>query len=192
MESMETPPVQFDDNHPPDNIPIELGTGFEYVLDDRYPYSDSDHNLLQLSLTIAMDGCSGILPGAPEAAYVGTTINDANGNMEYWLHTTSFTIQSNTLEEPLVDGGRAAMNATESATFDRQRAVCSNAPRTFLNEDYCVLSNDACYQDEGPDVDIELNLANLELMHYSTGGAGGPDTVYGKFIGNKVKNEKIQ
>jgi hypothetical protein len=176
------PSVQFDAKHPPDNTPLDLGTDFRFVLNDRFPYSDFDHNMLELSSTIAVDGCPDIVPGAPETSFIGKTVNEVSGKVEYWLHSTSLMVQNNTLQEPMLDGGKGAMNATANAPLERQRAVCLNAPRTFLNEDYCVLSHDACFQNEGPDVDIDLNVSNLELMHYATGKERGTETKYGKYL----------
>ena len=48
---------------------------------------------------------------------------------------------------------------------------CANVPRTFKNEDSCVLSYSAtaCSSYTAPDITIELNAENLELLHTLTG-----------------------
>jgi hypothetical protein len=172
------PTVQFDANHSPDNLPITLDGNYVPVINDRFVFSDVSNNLLQLTSDVTYDQCSGIVPGAPEAAYVGT-ITDGT-EIQYYLHSATFTVQENTLEQPLLDGGKAAVTKTESALFERMQVVCSNAPRTYLNEDHCVLSDDGCVAKEGTDVDIELSLETLESIYHITGG-GGPDTLYGKY-----------
>jgi hypothetical protein len=175
------PPVQFHLDHQPETPVIDFGNDYSYVLTDSFPYSDYENNLLQLTTSIAVDGCPEVVPGAPEAGYFGTTTND-QGDVEYWIHSTSFLLQTNTFEQPLLDGGKSAVNQTKLAPYNRQRAVCSNAPRSFLNEDYCVLSNDACYQQQSGDTDIEINEATLRQFHFATGnGTAGTDTKYGMF-----------
>jgi len=170
------PPIQFDDDHLPDNPTIDLDGNFVHVLDERFVWSDAEHNLLQLTSAMNVTNCPNIVAGAPEAAYIGTTSN--GGDVEYWIHSPSLMLMTNTLDQPLIDGGKAAITKTESAPFERMRAVCSNAPRTFLNEDYCVLSDEGCMREEGDDVDILLNTEHLELMHTVTGGPGGQETKY--------------
>jgi hypothetical protein len=172
------PVVQFDADHPPDIPPIKLDGHYIAVLDERFVYSDVQNNLLQLTSNVTDGSCSHIVNGAPEIAFVGTI---SNGNeIEYYIHSPTLTVHKNTLEQPLLDGGKAAMTETESAPSERMKVICSNAPRTFLNEDFCVLSDDACIAEEVDDVEIVLSLENLEAIHTITGGAGGPDTKYGK------------
>jgi len=54
-----------------------------------------------------------------------------------WLmHDPRLVLEENTLENPIFDGGGTAVIETD------ETVLCSNAPRTFLNEDHCVLSNE--------------------------------------------------
>ena len=172
------PPVTFHPDHPPPVAAIDLGNDYMHVLTDSYPYSDYQNNLLELTSIVSGEGCTDIVPGAPEFGYYGFTTN-GQGEVEYWIHSTSFLLQSNTLEQPLDDGGRSVVNMTASAPYSRQRAVCSNVPRTFLNEDHCVLSNDACFIQEGGDASLEINEENLRKIYVASGN-GTAETKYGK------------
>ncbi|KAL3923786.1 MAG: hypothetical protein SGILL_001449 [Bacillariaceae sp.] len=171
------PAVRFDDDHQPDSPVIDLGNDYQYVLTDSFRYSDFENNLLELTTTLPVSGCSEIVPGAPEAGHIGSTTN-GNGEVEYWIHSTSFEVQTNTLDQPLDDGGKFVMDQSSSAPFERQRAVCSNVPRNFLNEDHCVLSTDACFNEEGGDTDIDLDEDTIRQFYIATGGASGTDTLY--------------
>jgi hypothetical protein len=175
------PVVQFDDVHLPDLPTIDLNNeNIVPVLSDRFFNSDVETEMLQLTSNLADSHCdeiTKIIPGAPGAIRVGVTTSD-NGGKDYWIHTTSFHLRNNDIESPLPDGGKDAMTATADAPYERMMTACSSAPRTFLNEDSCILSDNACYDGEGPDVDIFLNLENLEKIHTATGGAGGEDTRY--------------
>ena len=174
------PMVNFDDEHFPDLPLIDLGENAIPVLSDRFYNSDVETEMLQLSTNLTDSVCNNVsikTPGAPNTIRVGKTINN-NGALDYWIHTTSFKLRNNDIDNPLPDGGKDAMMATADAPHERMMLACSSAPRTFLNEDSCILSENACYAEEGPDVDIELNLINLEKIHSATGGAGGEDTRY--------------
>jgi len=63
---------------------------------------------------------------------------------EWYLHDPGLALQENTLESPIPDGGGAI------AQLDPDTLPCSNAPRTFLNEESCLLSPEptACAVDE--------------------------------------------
>ena len=63
---------------------------------------------------------------------------------EFWIHTPSFRLQENRLDAPLEDGGNLAMRETANSPDDRMHVHCANTPRTFLNEDHCVYSKNAC------------------------------------------------
>jgi hypothetical protein len=174
------PVVQFDSKHLPNKPTINLNGRTMPVLSDRITFSDYDFELLQVTMDLPPTEIScpsqNSIPGAPDVVRVGTT--STNGKTEYWIHTASFHMEHNDVYAPLLDGGKAAMDKTANAPAARMKAVCSSAPRTFLNEDYCVLSDDACHAEEGPDVLINLNLTNLQLIYNSTGRAAGDTTRY--------------
>ena len=147
------PMVYFDDEHLPDLPIIDLGPNTFPILNDRFYISDTEDEMLQLSADLSDEQCDDIsskTPGAPNIVRVGKTINN-DGASEYWIHTTSFKLENNDINNPLPDGGMAAMKATADAPFERMKIACSSAPRTFLNEDSCVLSENACRTEEGPD-----------------------------------------
>ena len=96
--------------------------------------------MLQLIADVTGESCNshGETTGAPEMVTMAST-GDA-----LWIHTPSFALEDNRLKAPLHDGGKSAVEATSDAPKDRMKTFCSNAPRTFLNEDDCVLSTNAC------------------------------------------------
>ena len=71
----------------------------------------------------------------------------------------------NTAESPALDGGGEVSLETNEIT------LCSSAPRTFLNEDTCVLSTDpsACAIDKSVEALIPLNEENILQLHDLTG-----------------------
>ena len=139
--------------------------------------------MLQLNSELGASSCNisnTFVPGfLHESIIIGQTNNTANGT-KYWIHSTTFDLQNNNIDNPLQDGGKLAIAKTEDAPENekRFRSLCSSAPRTFLNEDSCRLSEDACYVSEGEDVDIELSLNNLKLIYDATGGKDDPNTLY--------------
>ena len=74
-------------------------------------------------------------------------------------------LEDNTLEVTINDGG----GLVRSLTGDKTK--CANAPRTFLNEDQCSLSNSSttCGSTGTPLVMIELNSSNIIDLHDITG-----------------------
>lgn len=74
-------------------------------------------------------------------------------------------LEDNTVETPLADGG----GLVQALTGEQTR--CSNAPRTFLNEESCVLSysTSACSSAGAPQLKIELTEENLATLHDMTG-----------------------
>jgi hypothetical protein len=151
------------------------------VLEGRMTFSDHKFELIQVTadLPLTETACpvSGSEPGAPEILRIGFTTS-STGKPEYWLHTTSFHMENNDVYTPSLDAGQVAIGKTANAPAQRMKATCYNAPRTFLNEEYCVMSDNACQPDEGPDVQINLNFTTLEIMYNKTGGAAGLETKY--------------
>eukprot|EP00986_Skeletonema_menzelii_P003357 scaffold1026_cov141-Skeletonema_menzelii.AAC.8 len=74
-------------------------------------------------------------------------------------------LQENTVDNPESDGGGLIKTLTGDVT------KCANVPRTFLNEDSCVLSTmaTACSSSTAPDLQIELNAENIGILHDLTG-----------------------
>ncbi len=81
------------------------------------------------------------------------------------LFDPRLVLQENTVANPESDGGGLIKSMTGDLT------KCANVPRTFLNEDSCVLSNSAtaCSSSTAPDLLIDLNAENLGLLHDLTG-----------------------
>jgi hypothetical protein len=161
------PAVQFYNDIAPDHPTVSLDGNFVPVLGDRFYYSDVENEMLQLTSNLTDGNCEGLRPpGAPAQVIVGTT-TDIEGT-QYWIHTTSFELQNNDVGSPLGDGGKAFILSTADSPSERMTMACSSAPRSFLNEDQCIMSNDACYAQEGPDVDIALSTSNLKKIWVCT------------------------
>ena len=71
-------------------------------------------------------------------------------------------LMTNTLNSPAQDGGKEALTASGGKTF------CSNAPRTFLNEDQCQLSLDACEPSSSNDVFLLLENSTIATLNNLT------------------------
>ena len=72
-------------------------------------------------------------------------------------------LMTNTLSFPAQDGGKEAFAASGGVT------TCSNAPRTFLNEDQCQLSSDACKPSSNNDVFLLLENSTITTLNNLTG-----------------------
>jgi hypothetical protein len=186
------PIVQFDNDHRPDLPVISLGSNFVPVMSEQFYFSDIQDEMLQLTNDLSDINCDyEALAGAPDKVIVGVTTSDAG--TEYWIHTTSFELLNNEIETPLLDGGKAAMEVSANAPYERMQLACSSAPRTFLNEEQCVMSESACHSRDGEDVMINLNVANLEKIYTYTGGIGGEETRYVYIVGGlMIDNNSIK
>ena len=81
------------------------------------------------------------------------------------LFDPRLVLQENTVANPESDGGGLIKSMTGDLT------KCANVPRTFLNKDFCVLSNSAtaCSSSTAPDLLVDLNAENLGLLYDLTG-----------------------
>ena len=82
-----------------------------------------------------------------------------NGVFKYWIHSPTLDLLNNGIDNPLADGGIKAVRQTGnlepglSKELSMLQARCSNAPRTFLNQDSCqLLRADACSYDGDADI----------------------------------------
>ena len=147
-------------------------------------FDEGDTQIKELINDIVDDdenSCSLNPTGTPEIVTIASVGNTL------WIHTPSFQLQENQLDYPLVDGGKAAMVETTNAPDDRMHVRCANAPRSFLNEDHCVLSKNACSitrnNNDGIDNDSEsvvvcgspYEVANKHKIDSGTLGRGGFD-----------------
>ena len=140
---------QFDD-HQEDDVDVEKRKlDWSAVVESRYM-----SQIIQLTSGIDDQNCPQGVPGAPEVITVGYD------GESYWLHTTMFKLLDNQMESPLVDGGLSAVEATIDAPSARLQVRCSNVPRSFLNEDHCVFSDEnACI----PEQDLWTDHATLTI-----------------------------
>jgi len=84
-------------------------------------------------------------PATASPPIFGRTTNRATGKDEFMLFDPIFKFNENTVENPLSDGGGALVKITENEIKEDGQSgkiLCSNVPRTFLNEDHCKLSFD--------------------------------------------------
>lgn len=133
------PPVKFPGSeHLPDSFVNLEFSSVRPVMTQFFTATDDTNQIIQLTSDVSDDGCPQVVVGVPELVTVGFD------GISYWIHSPTFQLLSNQLHFPLEDGGKEAVIATSGAPDDRMVARCSNAPRTFLNEDFCVLSQDAC------------------------------------------------
>ncbi len=72
-------------------------------------------------------------------------------------------LDQNTPDSPLKDGGKAKELASGG------RTLCANAPRTFLNEDGCFLSSDACKASADTEVEVLLEDDTIRRLYNLTG-----------------------
>ena len=174
------PPVNFD-VVPPNTIPIEGGS-YIPVLQDIFGADE----ILQLTQDLSQDDCQEenfASYGVGERVVVGvTTANETSGTYDYWIYTATHDLKTNDLSSPLLDGGKASVVKTKnSPDEDVYGTVCANAERTFINENFCQISYDACTKalDINDGAELHLTNATFKAIHTITGGGvGGTNTRY--------------
>ncbi len=80
----------------------------------------------------------------------------------YLVFDPRLDLEQNTPDAPLMDGGKAKNRDSGGDTF------CSNVPRTFLNEDQCILSPDACRPSADTQVEVTLGNDTIKLLYNLT------------------------
>ncbi len=117
-----------------------------------------------MSQEIDHDLCSNVVQD-------GTPVFARSQHNQTFIFVPYVVLQTNTIDDPLKDGGGTIVASTKS------NVQCSNAPRTFLNDDTCQLSNDdnACTNFH-TDSDggyfqskIDLTQSNILEFHKLTG-----------------------
>eukprot|EP00934_Nitzschia_sp_Nitz4_P007090 Nitzschia sp. Nitz4//scaffold25_size161228//48616//54500//NITZ4_002422-RA/size161228-snap-gene-0.22-mRNA-1//-1//CDS//3329544562//7080//frame0 len=80
----------------------------------------------------------------------------------YWIHDPRFRIFENTLATPISDGGGTVEEIYANSDDSSFTVLCSNTPRTFLNEDKCHLSIEpsACSYTIGADERVDASAAD--------------------------------
>jgi hypothetical protein len=125
----------------------EIGSAELQSIDDdtfQSVYFDSSQSKDEFILTQALPqslACDALPKPWSDIPVFGKT---ADG--EYLLYDPRLVLNENTIENPLLDGGGQLSVETDG------EVLCSNAPRTFLNEDHCVLSTEptACSPETSP------------------------------------------
>ena len=147
-------------------------TGYENLVAYKLIFEGSDMTQIDVGITdgaelILKNGFTGnVCNEIPEI----TEDNDTpifgklpDGSWVQW--DPRVVLKTNTPDEPIPDGGGSIVLATGGQT------LCSNAPRTFLNEEQCFLSSTlgTCNSPSFPEISIPLNDVNIQELHGLTG-----------------------
>jgi len=148
------PPIRFESNNPqlPPNI-IELTPQDRTQFFDPLPRTSLEEEfILQNELNEPI--CEEL---SAESFPVYIDFTDGN-----WMaFDPRINIQDNTIEQPIPDGG---------GSVKLEGSYCSNAPRTFLNKDSCILADSACRDNNlMPDAFIDIDTDALGVFHEHTG-----------------------
>ncbi len=101
------------------------------------------------------------LPAIPD--FTDDPIFGRLSNGTWFLFDPRLSLDTNTPSSPISDGGKSTF------TVSGGKKHCSNAPRTFLNEDDCKLSSNACAQSSNNHVSILLNNSTITSLNNLTG-----------------------
>ncbi len=74
----------------------------------------------------------------------------------------TINLMENTPTSPIPDGGESIVIASGGTTY------CSNVPRTFLNEEECQLSDDACRPSSNKVINILLENSTISALNILT------------------------
>ncbi|KAL7567214.1 hypothetical protein ACA910_021201 [Epithemia clementina (nom. ined.)] len=184
------PPVQFDAVDPRLNanlLPehwLKLGDSDVDVLDVEY-YDTKASQTQRIVTNKALSGslCSQLQSNVGDSVPVVFALFQS----QYWIHDPRLVMEENTMENPLDDGGGTLVDQTIGVKHSAP-ALCANAPRTWLNEASCQLSQhpQVCDRsltdkDEEPLL-VTLNATTLQLFYSLTssdqGGAGAARYIY--------------
>jgi len=113
-----------------------------------------------LSLDDLHDADCNVIPLENQEGFVFGQLPDGS-----WLQfEPRLQLATNTPMAPLPDGGKVAEFKTE------KRTTCSNAPRTFLNQEQCVLSTNAClFSSSSSELTITLDSKTIYELYNLTG-----------------------
>jgi len=160
-EHMGIPAIDFPVESEPANV-VDLTGHVEQIQGGLYDTAISQ----ELYVTSAPDDalCEDAVPdvqGMPPFQVFGKYMD------QYWLHDPRFVIRDNTAESPQINGGGDLYSATEDVDFYLSRTQCANVPKSFLNEEHCVLSDapDVCRTDLNSVETIDLTIENFRLAY---------------------------
>jgi hypothetical protein len=174
-ESLQQPVIQ--DIAPTDATPIDLlqHEGYEPI----------DQNII---VQTPLEGCPDINANDELSFFV-------RWSGRIYIHDPRFVLLDNDISTPLEDGGGQIVSSFANPFRPDFSAICANAPRTFLNEDECFVSNSPSVcaynineeEDDGrqnlPEVIFEVSHESLRAI-FNVTGSGEPGTLYVYAIGN--------
>lgn len=159
------PQVYFDAAHPPTNEMLTLDNKAEPIDQALYPGSVITQELI-LTSDLSDVTCDNIPTERSEVTARIDRVIVGTWNGQFFLHDPRPVFRGNTPETPLSDGGWGVLNETRFphdvlyTGWENERFMteCANVPRTFLNEDSCVLSyeSNVCTPQETPDATFYL------------------------------------
>ena len=152
-------------------------TGFEFSVQNIFDIPDGalevideswtgGEDLVYLLKTSFFDNpsyssiCSS-LPSVPELGDEPIFGRLSNGS---WLmFDPRLHLFENTVDSPIPDGGKFIATSSGGDTY------CSNVPRTFLNENQCQISINACKPSSNKAIDILLENETISVLNHLTG-----------------------
>ena len=104
--------------------------------------------------------CSG-LPLVPELGDEPIFGKTSDGT--WMIFDPRLSLESNTPDRPIDDGGKGAFTASGGET------LCSNVPRTFLNENECQIGTNACKSSSNREIEILLENSTITVINLLSG-----------------------
>lgn len=153
---MGNPAVFFDETTSPQLDILDLNSHVAVVEESYFVQNGPEDLVVDVPLN---DNLCSALPGYTDDGTFIAIVGEFNN--EYYLYDPRFRVFDNSLDDPKLNGGGDLVKTTKREDDDGddyyKQVQCFNAPRTFLNENDCVLSfdEDACtFQEQDDDASI--------------------------------------
>ncbi len=83
-------------------------------------------------------------------------------NGSWLMYDPRISVKSNTPDSPIIDGGKEIFRISGGET------LCSNVPRTFLNEGHCSTSENACKPSSNKQIELNLENETIRVLNFLT------------------------
>ena len=149
------PPVRIEGMEPLPLTVLDLPQTEDLIQFERHGYLE----MVKFKTPYTNDVCHNI-PQNYDDLLVGPIFGRLT-NGQILIHDSTLALQSNTIIQPLYDGGGTLMNQTNSTV------KCSNVPRTFLNEEDCRIGYDEniCSSTNQGSGEIVLNEKHIVMIN---------------------------